>query len=253
MRRWGPILLFLTLLVGGRVGLDAQPTAAPARHDDPAAEALAALLRSERVLLEEALEQFRAAARQRPDAFARLVQMHEALDAEVERLAEALPGRIDQLVEIAAQAVAELEVRLAAEREAAARVRAHLRAIGLLERELADLEGRRPPEEVGLLTGTWDLVLMPYDQKGSWVLQQTGAIVSGTYRLQGGYSGSVQGTLVERKLYLVRIDSRLGKMMELEGQLSTDGNAIRGSWLNYELAGGEGATGNWLATRRPAP
>jgi hypothetical protein len=75
-------------------------------------------------------------------------------------------------------------------------------------------------------------------------------VITGTYRLQGGYSGSLQGTLVNRKLYLVRIDSRLGKMMELEGFVGSDDNTLRGTWLNYELAGAEGSTGHWSATRR---
>ena len=34
--------------------------------------------------------------------------------------------------------------------------------------------------------------------------------------------------------------------------LSTDGDRIRGSWLNYELAGGEGATGQWSAQKQKA-
>jgi hypothetical protein len=83
------------------------------------------------------------------------------------------------------------------------------------------------------------------------VLRQEGTLVSGTYELDGGFSGSLQGTLVNRKVLLHRIDSRLGKSMELEGYLSADGRSIRGSWLNYELAGREGARGQWLAQRRP--
>ena len=61
-----------------------------------------------------------------------------------------------------------------------------------------------------------------------------------------------KGGLVNRKVYLVRIDSKLGKSMELEGYLSADGKRIRGTWLNFELAGREGATGQWSATRRPS-
>ena len=38
--------------------------------------------------------------------------------------------------------------------------------------------------------------------------------------------------------------------MEFEGYLSSDGGSIRGSWLSYELAGSEGSTGQWSATRR---
>jgi hypothetical protein len=53
-------------------------------------------------------------------------------------------------------------------------------------------------------------------------------------------------------VYLVRIDTQLGKIMELEGFLSADGKQMRGTWLNYELAGAEGSTGHWSATRRPS-
>jgi hypothetical protein len=40
--------------------------------------------------------------------------------------------------------------------------------------------------------------------------------------------------------------------MEFEGYLSGDGVQIRGSWLSYELADGEGANGDWSARRRAA-
>ena len=53
-----------------------------------------------------------------------------------------------------------------------------------------------------------------------------------------------------RKVFLVRIDSKLGRMMELEGFLSGEETVIRGTWLNYELAGGEGASGHWSARKR---
>ena len=100
------------------------------------------------------------------------------------------------------------------------------------------------------LTGTWDIVLLPIDQRGTCQLQQSGAVLNGTYQLDGGWTGSLQGTLVNRKVFLVRIDSRLGKSMELEGFLSSDGRQIRGTWLSYELAGNEGSTGQWSAERR---
>ena len=93
-------------------------------------------------------------------------------------------------------------------------------------------------------------MVMPLNQRGTFSLRQGGTLVSGTYRLGGGWTGSLQGTLVNRKVYLVRIDSKLGKSMELEGFLSSDGKTIRGSWLSYELAGSEGSTGQWSATRR---
>jgi hypothetical protein len=91
---------------------------------------------------------------------------------------------------------------------------------------------------------------MPLEQHGLFVLRQAGTLVSGTYELDGGWTGSLQGTLVNRKVFLVRIDSKLGRMMELEGFLSGEETLVRGTWLNYELAGGEGASGHWSARKR---
>ena len=88
------------------------------------------------------------------------------------------------------------------------------------------------------------------NQRGLFVLRQAGTLVSGTYELDGGWTGSLQGTLVNRKVFLVRIDSKLGRMMELEGFLSGEETLIRGTWLNYELAGAEGASGHWSARKR---
>ena len=87
------------------------------------------------------------------------------------------------------------------------------------------------------------------EQNGAFNLIQTGTLISGTYRLAGGWSGSLQGTLVNRKVYLVRIDSKLGRSMEFEGALSPDGETIRGVWLNYDLGSAGGAEGQWSATR----
>jgi hypothetical protein len=131
------------------------------------------------------------------------------------------------------------------------KIRDRRRRAALLAERIDVLEGPAL-EAAGALTGTWDMVLLPLDQRGVITLEQSGALVSGTYRLDGGWTGSLQGTLVDRKVFLVRIDSQLGKMMELEGFLSSEGDQIRGTWLNYDLAGGDGATGHWSADKRTA-
>jgi hypothetical protein len=91
---------------------------------------------------------------------------------------------------------------------------------------------------------------MPAEHRGTFDLKQTGTLVTGVYRMEGGFDGSVEGTLINRKVFLVRIDSQLGKSMELEGSLTSDGKQIRGSWLRYELAGGKGGSGQWSARKR---
>lgn len=244
----------LAVLAAGLWPVAAQEPAPPppdiAAIEDPAIATMTALLVVERTLLAEALERHHALALERPGALSRLAQLRTELDAELAKDAEANPERLDELAAVVGQAGADLDQRLAVELESVRRIAGHVRRVALLERQLDVLEGGRAAEETGVLSGTWDLVLLPLDQKGSCVLEQSGAVVTGTYRLQGGFSGSLQGTLVNRKVYLVRIDSRLGKIMELEGFASADGRTISGTWLNYELAGAAGSTGHWAATRR---
>ena len=107
----------------------------------------------------------------------------------------------------------------------------------------------RDREAAGPLAGEWEVVMLPNERRGVFSLRQSGTLVTGTYRLEGGWTGSLQGTLVNRKVFLVRIDSRLGRTMEFEGRLSEDGSVVRGSWLNYDLSAGGGSEGQWTATR----
>jgi hypothetical protein len=122
------------------------------------------------------------------------------------------------------------------------------RRVDLMQEQLAGLDGG--DVETGVLAGDWQVVFMPLQHRGTFSLRQSGTIVSGTYRLDGGWFGSLQGTLVNNKVYLVRIDSKLGKSMELEGVLASDGETIRGTWLNYELGAGDGSSGQWAANKR---
>jgi len=174
--------------------------------------------------------------------------LHESLDAAVREEEVPDPQRLIQLAGQLESAEADRVALLAVERMLVDRIGQHLQRLELIERQIDGLEA--PEENEGTLTGAWDLVLMPARQRGTALLRQTGALVNGTYRLEGGWSGSLQGTLVNRKVFLVRIDSKLGKSMELEGYLSDDGKRIRGTWLDYELAGGVGATGQWTALRQ---
>jgi hypothetical protein len=92
--------------------------------------------------------------------------------------------------------------------------------------------------------------MLPVSQKGVFDLKQEGTIVSGTYSLEGGWTGSLTGTLVGRKVHLVRIDSKLGRSMEFEGFLATDGDTIRGTWQSYDLSNDLQPSGQWSAMRR---
>ncbi len=136
----------------------------------------------------------------------------------------------------------------AAQRALVGRIIDRKRRLELMDEQLGAVAGRQAAES-GPLTGAWQVVMMPKEQNGAFNLIQTGTLISGTYSLAGGWTGSLQGTLVNRKVYLVRIDSKLGRSMEFEGTLSGDGGTISGVWLNYDLGGQGGAQGQWTATR----
>lgn len=241
-------------LVGMSMLLMATAVTAEVEGRGGAVDAVASALTVERTLLEEDLLRHAGASRRRSAADARLEQIRQSLEATLrERQSAGAAERLEGTLAESDQAETERNGLYTAERTLLDRIRDRMRRIALLEQEIDRLLGQRTQQQVGILTGSWSLTLMPLEQRGSCVLRQEGTLVSGTYQLEGGWSGSLQGTLVNRKVLLHRIDSRLGKSMELEGYLSSDGRVIRGTWLNYELAGGAGGAGQWIAERRPVP
>ena len=107
------------------------------------------------------------------------------------------------------------------------------------------------PAATESMTGYWDVVLLPGGQRGVFFLSHSAAILTGEYALERGFHGSVQGTIIDGKVVLHRIDSRLGRVMDLDGVLSADGMSIKGSWRRFDLSDGRQATGAWSARRRP--
>ena len=213
------------------------------------ATALEAVLDIERSMLDEARARYESLSRRRVDLLGEIELLRRALDDAVREQQSPDARRLHQIAEQLERAEADRSEMLLTERLLVDRIAQHLERLELFEQQVASVQADHE-QTLGLLSGSWDLVLMPSGQRGSAALQQTGAVVNGTYQLEGGWTGSLQGTLVKRKVFLVRIDSKLGKSMEFEGFLSSDGKRIRGSWLNYELAGGDGATGQWTAQRR---
>lgn len=213
-----------------------------------AVEAVRASLEVEKHLLEEDLALLRAAAARRAEATARAAEAFDALDAMFR--AEAPPDAVR--LESARKAVADAERArgdaMAPESAILDRVIERKRKIALLEERVAVLASQAG-EAAGPLSAAWEITLMPSGQRGTLFLTQNGALVSGTYALDGGWSGSVRGTVVNRKVLLERIDAKVGRWGTLEGYLSADGRNIRGTWSRMELAGMEGAEGQWIATR----
>jgi len=244
-RVWMIVVVTLCLAVFPGAGAQSNSNAA-----GETAATILAIANLEQALLESDRQQFENLARQRADSEARIDGLRQSLDEAMRDVNEPDYRRIDLLLDQLIRARANRDVLLKAEREVVRRVTDHLERLELLGQQLDTQRAATETEERGSLTGPWDLVLMPAQQRGACMLRQTGAVITGTYQLEGGWTGSLQGTLVNRKVFLVRIDSQLGKSMELEGYLSSDGKRIRGSWLSYELAGSEGSTGQWSAQRR---
>jgi hypothetical protein len=76
-----------------------------------------------------------------------------------------------------------------------------------------------------------------------------GTLVSGDFTLEGGYSGSLRGTLIGDRLRIERVDSRLGFSTVYFGRVARDGNSIAGTWESTALGGGAPGSGRWRAVR----
>ena len=213
-----------------------------------AAEAVSASLDIERTLLKEDTDAWAALASRLDQARDALQATQTTLDAAMRSETPVPIERIDQLISRIESEASDLHDAIAAERSLIDQMRERRRKILLLEDKVNTLLSRSS-EATGPMSGTWDISLLPGGQRGRLFLTQTGTVISGTYVLDGGYSGSVQGTFVNRKIVLERIDSRLGRWGRLEGSLANDGSRIRGTWLRLELAGGDGGEGQWTATR----
>jgi hypothetical protein len=103
----------------------------------------------------------------------------------------------------------------------------------------------------GVLSGSWDLTVQP-GLTGTAFLVQQGTLVTGTYELSGGWTGSLRGTLVSNKVRLERIDSKLGFAAIFYGELDTSGEqpVIQGRWEATQLATGMPSAGGWRAVQQ---
>ena len=222
------------------------PWAAESSRAPDAVDAFIAIIDVERTLLDEDMLRHQRLAQQRALTFSRLQELYVALDAAIQRKDSATMETLVFQVEATERERAE---QIGFERLVAERIRDRLRRIVVLEERLEGLDVT-VETTVGPLHGRWDVSMLPVSQKGVFDLKQEGTIVSGTYRLEGGWTGSLTGTLVERKVHLVRIDSKLGRSMEFEGFLASDGDTIRGTWQSYDLSTDMQPSGQWSAVRR---
>ena len=200
--------------------------------------------------LDDALQRYNDQARAREEARGRLARLYDDLDSMVQGRSEADAAQMQdreeeiQRVEQQVEALTQETRRIRAEiKDAHARIDLLGERIGRLRKTL--------PSDNESLTGSWDVSYLPSGDKGLFSLRQSGTLLVGEYTLEGGWKGSLQGTFVDGKLLLHRIDSKLGRSSDLEGSLAPDGKTIRGTWQSFILSGGQPTAGQWVARKRP--
>ena len=212
--------------------------------------ALETQIQTERALVDRVEEQYRANLDERTRYRTRL----ERLGADLDTAWAAPEGTADaEALERADDELERLEKAMVLAWDEGRRLRREIltgRArLDLLRGRLDELSATLPASAESL-TGYWDVRLLSGGERGVFFLVQSGAVLTGEYGLEGGFKGSLQGTLVDGQVMLQRIDTRLGRIMDLDGTVAADGKSIRGTWRRHDLSSGRPATGAWSATRR---
>ena len=168
--RWCCLLILLAIVVG-------QPAMTAGETEDGPMDAVRVALGVEETLMAANLREYQKLILRRDETAARLASLHEALDAAVGDSKSAESGRLDLLIDQVVRVAGERDGLFASERTLLDRISDRGKRIQLLMRRATEFEGREKEyEEKGALTGAWDLILMPVDQRGSAKLKQDGAI-----------------------------------------------------------------------------
>lgn len=116
-------------------------------------------------------------------------------------------------------------------------------------RRIALLEGDTgaPVRPADALTGRWRVAISPQSATATFDLRLDGTVVSGTYKIDGGSSGSFRGTLAGGNLRLERIDAQGGTDSVWTGTVAN--GRIAGTWMSNELVTGQPNRGDWTAVR----
>jgi putative component of toxin-antitoxin plasmid stabilization module len=220
---------------------------APASGEAQVADSLREQVRIREIVLEGQLRDLGDARQQLRELWSQLEQQSGSLlRAQQEgETVDSLRLRDDDLRRIESEFVAAI-TRFQQERRATLDNRTMLAALSTeVERLSVSVGDAEAP-----LTGTWRLVVEP-GQDGLAYFQQQGTLVTGTYALSGGFSGSFRGTLVAGKVRLERIDSQIGFAAIFYGRLVGQGRNLRlqGNWEATQLASGLASAGNWTGAK----
>jgi len=211
--------------------------------------ALKVQLDIEQKRLDAALRQHAENARTRDEARVLAGRLYDELDDMIAGRTEATEEALGTKEREVSRAEIELEDLSREGRRIRGEIRETRSRLDLLTDRIGRLR-RSLPSDTEALTGSWDVTYVPSDDKGVFTLRQSGTIIAGEYALEGGWKGSLQGTVVDGKVHLTRIDTKLGRSQDLQGTVASDGRTIRGTWQNAILSGGEAVAGSWIARKR---
>jgi hypothetical protein len=102
-----------------------------------------------------------------------------------------------------------------------------------------------------VLSGRWAVEVEPDDVSGAFVLDQVGTLVTGSYQLDDGSRGSLEGTYVGDLLRLRRIDVASGFDSVFEARVDPAAQRMEGRWQATILGRGGAGGGEWVAVRVP--
>ncbi len=199
--------------------------------------------------LDTALQRHSDNTRAREEARDRVARLYGELDGMVSGRIAATPEAIQARELDVAKSESEMEGLVREARQIRFEIRDTRDRIDMLQDRIARLR-KTLPSDTEALTGTWEVTYQPSGDQGVFLLRQSGTLLAGEYSLEGGWKGSLQGTIVDGKVHLSRIDAKLGRSSDLQGSVAPDGRTIRGTWQNFVLSGGEPVTGSWIAHKR---
>ncbi len=226
-----PVALFLLVVSAGGAALA-----------DTASEAARAQLARERRRLAADAKNLAEVSRRLDSALSQLASSSRAV-AELAGRGDVSVEEISRREDALSETEQEVRALLERRRLLADRFVERRRSIAALETELA---ARKPTD---LVSGRWAVLVDPGEQRGVFRMTLDGTIVSGEYTLEGGYSGSLRGTLVDDRLRLERVDSRLGFSAIYYGRVAREGTTISGTWETTNFGGGTPESGRWKAVR----
>lgn len=204
------------------------------------------LLDLERRLLAEDLAALREARAAEAAAGQLVDDLIEALDAAV---AAGAPAPALAGVETsAAEAAAALSAATHRAEGALASLAERLRRLRVLA---AGVDAGSEGAVADLLTGLWAVEVEPSDVSGVFVLDQAGTLVTGSYQLDDGSRGSLEGTFVGDLVRLRRIDVASGFDSVFEARVGAAAQRMEGRWQATILGRGGAGGGDWVALRVP--